>query len=466
MKKSQITLLIFLVLILSVVRVFFEVKHIKSTKEKKVAPRVYTGQYKGHIADKYPKANEKGDKVRKEILANIKTKKVHTENNHRYTEYFDSKNRLIYKIDANLAQRVVTMSGNKFHKKAIELNVPEEEGYIYDNDDKVITRLHRPNLWTYSVDTEAEAGKYTYLEQGGIGVLVTDIKYFENNRRVEAEEYINRIMSQLYTRTEQEFVDGKLVSEKEFVDQELDDSFIMYSTEKKYNEKGELVHKTVERKDKTNDYKSFTEMDFAKDEIVTKYYKGNNVFATVTENLVGPVETIEETEMDRGKEIKKVYKNKVKAIVKRQKTGEPVKIVDIQTYDSKELKMKVERYIFDDIGNLMYLVRGQKFNMLSYIKSDAKNYPYSMDDGYLHENFYSANINKDNFYKYFHHSKELQRVDVKANSIENFEDNELEDTNISLGIINIDKFKIIKKEQLNEKNIKTLEELLNGYKHE
>lgn len=51
-------------------------------------------------------------------------------------------------------------------------------------------------------------------------------------------------------------------------------------------------------------------MDFAKDEIVTKYYKGKDVFATVTENLVYPVETIEETEMDRGKEIKKSTRTK------------------------------------------------------------------------------------------------------------------------------------------------------------
>ena len=45
------------------------------------------------------------------------------------------------------------------------------------------------------------------------------------------------------------------------------------------------------------------------------------------------------------------------------------------------------------------------------------------------------------------------------------EDNEEEDTNISFGIIDITKFKLIKKEQLKEKNI-TLEELLNGCKYE
>lgn len=102
--------------------------------------------------------------------------------------------------------------------------------------------------------------------------------------------------------------------------------------------------------------------------------------------------------------------------------------------------------------------------MLSYIKSDARNYPYSMEDGYLHESFYSANIEKDNFYKYFYNSKNLKKIDIKANNIEFFEINEEEDTNISFGIIDISKFKLIKKEQLKEKNI-TQEELLNEYNH-
>lgn len=398
-EKFNLKYLLFIAWIIIAVATSFVAFNGKSPKENKVVPRIYTGKYKGHIADKYPEANAKGDKVRKEILANIKTKKVHIEKNHRITECFDSKNRLIYKIDANLTQRTVTMSGNKFHKKAIELDVPEEEGYIYDNDDKVIMRLHRPNLWTYSVDKESDAGNYTYLEQGGIGVLVTDIKYFENNRRVETEEYINRVMSQLYTRTEQEFIDDKLVSEKEFVDQELDDSFIMYSTEKKYNEKGELIHKTVERKDKTNDYKSFTEMDFAKDEIVTKYYKGKNVFATVTENLVGPVKTIEETEMNRGKEIKKVYKNKVKAIVKRQKVGEPIKIVDIIEYVPKE-KFDYEKYnIYFNLINTRYFY-GENNQLLSKIVFYRNKLPYldlgviDKDENYYnYESYYTAENN-------------------------------------------------------------------------
>ncbi len=68
------------------------------------------------------------------------------------------------------------------------------------------------------------------------------------------------------------------MNDKTWGDQERDDSFIMATIEKKYNKKGELIYKIVERKDKTNDYRSFTEMDFAKDEIVTKYYKGKEVF--------------------------------------------------------------------------------------------------------------------------------------------------------------------------------------------
>lgn len=467
-EKTKKILLICYALLMFGVTIFYQFneKDLKESKEEVVPPRVYSGKYKGHIELKYPQANAKAGQVRLEILKNIKTKKVKEEKKHRITECFDSKNRLVYKIDADLNTRVVTMSGNKFFKKVFELNVPEEEGYIYDENDKIITKLHRPNSWTYTVDKESDAGKYTYLEQGGIGVFVTDIKYFENNKRIETEEYINKVMSQLYGRTESEFINDKLVREKHFADQELKDSFIMYTTEKKYNEKGELIYKTVERKDKTNDYKSFTEMDFAKDEIVTKYYKGKDVFATVTENLVGPVETIEETEMDRGKEIKKVYKNKVKAIVKRQKVGEPVKIMDIQTYDSKKLVMKVGRCIFDEKGNLAYKYTGVKGWKETYL-ADSVDFP--MKDGYLHESFYATNFDSNENYKYLGDFKLVEKFDIESNKVVNFEpihEVEIKECNLELGNIEEKNMKLKGSREMKKNEKITLEELLNGYKYE
>ena len=408
-EKTKKILLICYALLMFGVAIFYQFNkgNIKENNEEVVPPRIYSGKYKGHIELKYPQANAKAGQVRLEILKNIKTKKVKEEKKHRITECFDSKNRLVYKIDADLNTRVVTMSGNKFFKKVFELNVPEEEGYIYDENDKVITKLHRPNSWTYTVDKESDAGKYTYLEQGGIGVFVTNIKYFENNRRIETEEYINKVMSQLYARTESEFIDNKLVREKHFADQELKDSFIMYTTEKKYNDKGELIYKTVERKDKTNNYKSFTEMNFAKDEIVTKYYKGKNVFAIVTENLVGPVETIEETEMDRGKEIKKVYKNKVKAIVKRQKVGESVKIVDVIEYVPNEKfdyeKNKIyepyynTRYIIEN-NQIKYVIKQVRTSIYSYLYEPYFDKKLRTNSNYLYDSYFSIDLNNEYSY--------------------------------------------------------------------
>ncbi len=479
-EKTKKILLICYALLMFGVAIFYQFnkKDLKESKEEVVPPRVYSGKYKGHIELKYPQANAKAGQVRLEILKNIKTKKVKEEKKHRITECFDSKNRLVYKIDADLNTRMVTMSGNKFFKKVFELNVPEEEGYIYDENDKVITKLHRPNSWTYTVDKESDAGKYTYLEQGGIGVFVTDIKYFENNRRIETEEYINKVMSQLYARTESEFIDDKLVREKHFADQELKDSFIMYTTEKKYNEKGELIYKTVERKDKTNDYKSFTEMDFAKDEIVTKYYKGNDVFATVTENLVGPVETIEEIEMDRGKEIKKTYKNKVKAIVKRQKVGESVRIVDVIEYVPKEIREKNNekygnhsiqsiRYIFNDNGNILYSFTGMKRTKDSFLYNEASIYPYSMEDGYLHEIFFNQEYISSSYSKYYYRINNVHKYTEEGVNIEYVlpekKRNDIE-TKMSLGIIEENEL-ILKQKTKNNKTI-TMEELLNGYKYE
>ena len=152
----------------------------------------------------------------------------------------------------------------------------------------------------YTVMTLDEESRKNFLKTGNGRITCIDIVHESSSKRKEVEEYINgHPYFQYYKKTERFYENDVLYKETEFQDQELDDSFIMATIEKKYNEKGELVYKTVERKDKTNDYRSFTEMDFAKDEIITKYYKGKEVFATVTENLVGPVETIEETETVR-----------------------------------------------------------------------------------------------------------------------------------------------------------------------
>lgn len=431
--------------------------------------RVYEGTYKGRIEEKYPQAMKNVETAREELLKTIKTKNIYKrDSDHLIGEYYDKKGRLIFHSNQSLGY--TRMASQRF-----ERFMPTEEGTLYDEKDRVYKRIRLNNGLTYFAKSTGENDLYSFIKDITYNCEVEEIKYLENDRKIEHSTEIST-SSQYYKEIIKEYKNNILVSEKMVEDKESDYGFIIATVEKRYDEKGELVYKTVERKDKTNDYRSFTEMDFTKDEIVTKYYKGKEVFATVTENLIGPVETIEDTEMIKGDSVKITYKNKTKAIVKRQKVGEPVKIVDVIEYYDRDRSKKFlnrehsillnTRYIFDSVGNLVYIIDGEKFDMLSYIGNEAENYPYSMEDGYLHENFYNSSFNKNSMYKYFYYSKKLKKIDMKSNNINFFENNEEEDKNVAFGIINLKNFKLIKKEKIASNTIKTLEELLDVYKHE
>ncbi len=437
-------------------------------KMREVPQRLYQSEYKGRIEKKYPKEFAKAETYRQMILKSIKSEKRRIDNLNIYIDYFDEKGRLIYKVEQSRQVSKVnvgTSKGSSMYKE--EVFPPKEEGYIYDKDGKMIHKLIVPEKMPYRIEKFNENNFYTYLKAGGPLTLAIDITYPKENERVEIEYDCSTLnWANMLDKKERKYINNILINEKEMIDDESNNGFIKVNIEKKYNEKGELIYKTVERKDKTNDYKSFTEMDFAKDEIVTKYYKGKDVFATVTENLVGPVETIEETEMVNGEKVKKVYKNKVKAIVKRQKVGEPVRIVDIQTYDSKKLVMKVERCIFDEKGNLKYKYTGVKGWKETYL-ADSVDFP--MEDGYLHESFYATNFDSNENYKYLGDFKLVEKFDIESNKIVSFEpihEIEIKECNLELGNIEEKNMKLKGSREMKKNEKITLEELLNGYKYE
>ncbi len=143
--------------------------------------------------------------------------------------------------------------------------------------------------------------------------------------------------------------------------------------------------------------------------------------------------------------------------------------MDIQTYDSKNLQMNVERHIFDDSGNLKYKYTGYKASMQSYLYDEATNYNYSMEDSFLHESFYRSNIEKDKFYKYIYGVKNIEKFDLKLKKSTVYiptDSYELKERNIEFGDIKENRLEVGETREIkNDKNI-TLEGLLNGYKYE
>ncbi len=455
----------------AVIRIIYSELH--PSKEKANKARVYNGEYKGRLEEKYPSYFKDMEIAREEINKSIKSHKSYRnqeKSNYIVTDYFDEKGRLVFSSEEydEAEKRAETIGKSKdfYYKKY----TPSEKGFIYDKDGKAVKKIVANGGMSYKA--KIKDSKITFLKNYYTGVSVIKVKYLEDETREEEKESMG-VITQNYEKIICKYKGDILLSEKILFDNESREGFIIATIEKKYNKKGELIHKTVERKDKTNDYKSFTEMDFAKDEIVTKYYKGKDVFATVTENLVGPVETIEEIEMVKGEEVKKVYKNKVKAIVKRQRVGEPVKIVDVIEYDKKSItsdkdsdKLLTIRYIFDNKGILKYKIIGNKhiqYNYLynNYVGSKINNFNYF----YTNDSFFNLN-KKDEMFVYLNRFKSIEKINDKTIEIIDVLEKRIDEEydNISIGEINESNYEITNSKE-NIKKI-TLEELLNGHKYE
>ncbi len=144
--------------------------------------------------------------------------------------------------------------------------------------------------------------------------IFTLYTYDEKGKKTKEEEYrINYAMSD-YTQTIRTYVDEKLNKETILQDVLNDGNrgIIIVNIEKNYDKNENLISKKIIRKNKNNSIRSETDFDLLKGEIITKYYEGDNDFATVTETLV----------------------EKDKSIVKRERVGDDFVIWDFVNRES------------------------------------------------------------------------------------------------------------------------------------
>lgn len=465
-KKNYLIIFGIIALIIgqAVIRIVYSELH--PSKEKLNKSRVYNGEYKGRLEEKYPSYFKDIEIAREEINKSIKSHRAYRnqeKTNYIITDYFDEKGRLVFSSEEydEAGKRAETIGKSKdfYYKKY----TPSEKGFIYDKDGKVVKKIVANGGMSYKAKTKDS--KITFLKNYYTGVSVIKVKYLEDGAREEEKESMG-VITQNYEKIICKYKKDILLSEKILFDSESDEGFIIATVEKKFNEKGELIYKTVERKDKTNDYKSFTEMDFVKDEIATKYYKGKDVFATVTENLVGPVEAIEETWVERGEEVKKVYKNKVKVIVKRQRVGEPVKIVDVIEYIPKDIREKNKPY---DLKNRRCIYENNKIKyVIDTYRTSFSAYSYhshiynrlSMENAYLYESFYDINneavaysdlsimetlylINENEIQAFLLKEDIREKIyeDISLGLIENIDKKYLESSNKKLNLLELENIK-------------------------
>lgn len=324
--------------------------------------RVYNGKYKWRINKKYPDEFAKAKKYRKIILKSIKGSKETRDKNNIYYEYFDDKGRLVYKIKqptkvTYFEERSPGTKGTMYSRGKL-IKEAEEVGYIYDNQNKVEVKLYVASQGDirYSLDDNHRS---SFFNGSGGNVSVFEYRYVTKNEKIlTIQNFGQKYVDLHFNRLERRYINDVLVSEKELIDEEEDNSFIMLNTEKRYNNAGKLIYKMVDRTDKENGYKSYTEMDFENHKAVTKYYKDKNIIATITEDFLGEEKTMLDIEMWKGKEISRFYKMQEKSIVKREKKGSSLLIYDVYSYGQKEGDF-FDRYIVDK-GKLVYIFENCK----------------------------------------------------------------------------------------------------------
>ena len=364
-KKSYLIIFGIIALIIgqAVIRIIYSELH--PSKEKLNKARVYNGEYKGRIKDKYPKEFAKISDYREIILKSIKNSKKTRDKNNFYIEYLDENGRIVYKIKqpSKVYNTRRTSDGTRGKSTTLnkEVSGPEEVGYIYGNNNKIRNKIYMnefdefviydldENTWDNFLKNDANWKLESWVTE------IVEYNYISENEKIATiERFDTSDYCQSFNKVERRYINNTLVSEKEFIDRENDESFMMLKTEKRYNKDGKLIYKTVERIDKTNGYKSFTEMDFEKHKVVTKYYKDQKVMATVTEDFLGEEKTMLELKMISGEEISHLYKMQEKSIVKREKNGSSLLIYDVFTYGQKDEGEFFDRYIVNK-GKLIYV---------------------------------------------------------------------------------------------------------------
>ncbi|BDU51504.1 hypothetical protein [Haliovirga abyssi] len=334
--SKKIILILIGILILFILGIISSVRQPvkKALKESKVKKKILYIP-KQFIWQKYPKDFKKEYKFKETIKKNIARKEVIKKKDYEkkhmlQINYYDKEDRLIYRIEDTRGIQQSSWSSGRGGASEKVRPYPKEEGYIYDEKGRIIKKVltspfyYKGSIIRKAKDIESEE-RETYLFDG---IRTGDVYYTEYSYNEKGEltrEYKLKPMDYY----EKEVIDyniGKKKREKKMIDYEVlseEWNKIYVEIDKEYDDKGKLIKKFVLRKNKFNAIRSETNFDIKKGEIITRYYDGDKMFATVTETMVG----------------------KDKAIVKRERVGDESKIiiVDYIEYISKD-KFDYKKY--------------------------------------------------------------------------------------------------------------------------
>ena len=331
-KKANLkTVLIIIAGIIGYGLILFVLNPIKNNKEEKANKVVYIPS---DIKKKYPEDFRADINILQRIKANIVSDYTQTYNGKYIHSYVDSKGRVIYKTteSINADKSFIGKSGGYSYRRFY----PDEEGYLYDKEDKIINKLEIKNFYEgfYYINTLSDMERKSYISTGFTGGTLKKLKYtYDEKGNMIKEERVKP--SSWYEKEITEYSNGKKKTEKKIIDYEVDAeeyNKIYVEITKEYDENEKMIKKFVLRKNKFNAIRSETNFDFIKGEIVTKYYDGEKAFATVTETLIG----------------------KDRAIVKRERVGDEFVIWDLDVLKKQSESIFWKRYITNKEGLIMY----------------------------------------------------------------------------------------------------------------
>ena len=337
------------------------------------------------ITKKYPEDfkayGEFVEKVKKNAVKS--DKKIEEDRYH--AKYYDSKGREIYSID-----ELWGIQRNNWHSGrgggSQERAYPKEEGILYDENGNIAGKLEiNPSTQVGYISRGVTDEPRRSLFETGYNPSKSSYTRYSYDKNSKLIKEIKIKPSNWFEKEEIEYKNGKKKSEKKIIDYEVtyeDTNKIYVEITKEYDKDEKLIKKFVLRKNKHNAMRSETNFDFIKGEIVTKYYDGEKAFATVTEILIG----------------------KDRAIVKREREGDEVKIFDYVEYISKDRfdYKKYKKYF--EFLNRRYI---SESNLIQYIIESARgSYEYNEIRenmgielaSYKYESFYMTD-NRDNYGK-------------------------------------------------------------------
>lgn len=397
-------------------------------KEKKLYEPV-------NIWKKYPKDFEKFDIFLEEIKKNIVRKEVIKKKDYEKKHmikinYYDKKDILIYTIEDKYEINQSSYSSGRGGSSGKMRPFPKEEGFVYDDKGRIIKKMNtEPSYYTgFPVIKVEDEARKSYLFNGFTSGAVYYTEYTYNENGEVKKEYKLK-PTQYYEKEIIDYENGKKKKSKKIIDDEVITerwNKIYVEIDKEYDEEGKLIKKYVLRKNKFNAMRSETDFDIKKGEIVTKYYDGDKVFATVTETMVG----------------------KDKAIVKRERVGDEWKSLGIVKLVNNNGKSEL-RYSFY-IENKKEKIIYAKFEecKLSTGTSGAYNYGYNGIENidYIKDIFNRFNVKKDNIMIPYDFKK-MMIVDLKdkKNIINNYQF--IKEKNVEINI-NFIIGKILKKQKI------------------